>query len=270
MYLSASLAQPSIVPKMLAVTNTGTTAVATMSFDDGLSLRTAGLFWRSPWPSPEESTGMLILQIKQWFCWDVLPGSPADRSLRREDINEALVNNLSKDEPGPIGLWNWFYWMVGKSQETANPTIIFCHGFHKRIRDKARNIIKEHVTLAPGVRVNSLNQGPRLFAGTEASTAATSPDTTQYIVYRSLSSQNPCGARIAILSDRFLAPRPVTLGGILLVEKRIYGLTVNHVFQNEMPISRDDENILAFDEDLDAASHLDSTCSRRLMIIYGN
>jgi hypothetical protein len=154
--------------------------------------------------------------------------------------------------------------MVGKSQETAHPTIIFCHGFHRRIRDKARNIIKEHVTLSPGIRVNSLNQGPRLYAGPEALIAPTWPDAAQYMVYRSLDSRNPCGARIAISSDRFVARRPVTLGGILLVNERICGLTVSHVFRDDVPISGNNDEDLTFDEDLGVTSHLDSRSNRKL------
>jgi hypothetical protein len=172
------------------------------------------------------------------------------RERVRERINKALVDHLSEGEPRPVGLWSVVYWMIGRSKHEARPTIVFCRSFGKSVRERARAIIKSCVELAHGIRVNSLNRGPQKQAGEKPTLGQTFPDDGNCTIYCTRDSLNPCGARITV-QQRFGTPRPVTLGGIVLVEGKIRGITVDHAFREDLPLSAsDDENDLSFDEDL--------------------
>jgi hypothetical protein len=153
---------------------------------------------------------------------------------------------LSSAESAPIDMRGLQSWMVGKSPNGAHPTIVFCHR-SRRIRDTVRDIIRKHGSLAAGVRVNSLNTAPTGFASKGEPLNLVSLDDS---VYRTLDSQNPCGARIAVRCQGSNSLRRGTLGGILLVEGKVRGITVDHAFRGELPLyDPEEEDVLAFDED---------------------
>jgi len=136
-------------------------------------------------------------------------------------------------------------WMIGKSQDKAYPTIVFCHR-SRRIRDNVRNVIRRHGGLDPGVRVNSLNTAPTELT---AEGEPLDPVSLDDSVYRARDSLNPCGARIAVRCQGSNSLRQGTLGGIVLVERKIRGITVDHAFRGKLPPSEPEESVLAFDED---------------------
>ncbi|KAI9765087.1 MAG: hypothetical protein M1840_007794 [Geoglossum simile] len=203
------------------------------------------LSW-SRWPDPQLSIDQLIMDVQGWSCWSIRRGSPAETAIDIRHNIEVLRLRLSTAEPAPIDMRGMQSWMVGKSPDRAYPTIVFCHR-SERIRTSVRDIIRKYGKFAPGVLVNSLNTAPTELA---AKGEPLDPVLLDDSVYRTRDSENPCGARIVVKCQGSDSLRRGTLGGILLVEGKVRGITVDHAFQGQSPLSDPrEESALAFDED---------------------
>src|SRR5215469_8980509 len=185
---------------------------------------------RPTWPNPNDSIGIHLQNYGRWQCWSILANSAAavyfDDDLRTK-IECDLEARLAENESAPVDAWCCEYWMVGKANQTACPTAVFCHGFDANLRRKARTIIKEHVT-HPGTRVKSLNRGCPILCGASSTSGLCSS-----FVFRNAASQRACGARIEVQPSRGEKNElhAATLGGLIFVNDTIYGLTVNHAFE---------------------------------------
>src|SRR3954451_4124831 len=105
------------------------------------------LSWHG-WPEAPSPVDQLLMKIQRWNCWSIRHGSRAENAIALRRIARVVEYQLSIAEPAPINIMGLKGWMVGRSEDRARPTIVFCHR-NKRIRDVVRDIIKKHGGLAP-------------------------------------------------------------------------------------------------------------------------
>jgi hypothetical protein len=238
----------------------------TLEFFDQLPIND---WLRTPWGNPEASINVLVATYGAWCCWDFLPDSPAGKLLTdqvQEDIINDLDAKLSKGEPRSIDCWTCEFWMVGMTEATACPTVVFCYPFEAKIRKKARNIIRVKIKQSNirKVRVKSLNRGcPIEAAGTQKDALEEgklfSPlDTRGYHIVQpgtvKLQSEGmlSCGSLIDTYYRLPDLHRSATLGGFLFAGKELYGITVSHTFHEDGNIIPAAPETVLFDEDAES------------------
>jgi hypothetical protein len=178
------------------------------------------------WPEPEKSIGKLRAIIKGKKCWEAK--GPALEAFNKvgQPIQKLLDDCRDFLEEGeeiarPI---SYQIWMVGRSVETALPTIVFTSK-SKRSRTKATVIVKDSDILAefPSIAVKALSAIPAMPKADTGKDNQHPQETDEDDVSMIGSPSHACGAPILVGGGR-----KATLGGVLLIDGRWYGITANH------------------------------------------
>jgi hypothetical protein len=211
-----------------------TTTIVEESFDPS-----GPLFSTRQSPPTTDSIGTRIVKYGLWTCWSILPESPVHVVLSnrvQEKIIIALADNLSKGEKFPVDGWACEFWMVGKNESKALPTVVFCHPTQWKLRKKAREIIRKEIKRLelPNVFVRSLNRGcPQLATSPHDGLVEDLPPGTVMLQR----TTNPTyGCRIYTCYGQPNLNRSATLGGFLFAGGKLYGFTVSHAFHAEINV----------------------------------
>lgn len=92
----------------------------------------------SKWPKPADSVGQRMCLYGKDICWEVK--GPAKEAFR--SISPLIKDHLEKSAEIVSSWVTWSVYMLGKTPETAVPTILFC-GDVRADREELRNVIKE-------------------------------------------------------------------------------------------------------------------------------
>lgn len=222
---------------------------------------------RIPWPSPELSIGEdwcvmpgLIMSRK---CWEAI--GPAREIMNQiytpirnllQQRNEYLQEGTSTPRAIIFSMY-----MIGRTAETANPTIVFsCE--NKEPRKRARKIIEESRLLNdyPGVILGDSSRPPVLSRpavplashglGGESQVSSISDLSMEHrtSIYYSPPIRHDDGISVSMRSatQEF---RQATLGGFVCVGGKVFGLTVAHMLDDGPEVSPSDCDAMEFSID---------------------
>ncbi|KAH6672958.1 hypothetical protein B0J14DRAFT_60820 [Halenospora varia] len=184
------------------------------------------------WPLPELSIGERsgsIGFLGKYKCWKVKDKSPAHEIWKKvsKPILELLEDQFehleAKDQHLQIEIF-----MIGKGIATACPTILFSC-LTKTCRQRAMELVEKCSILAPypGVRTAACSKMPRPLAKDMLPTPWLAG------VYAS-GPVHQMGVSILVVRENGSLPRRATMGGIITLNKRRYGVTVKHVFEDTL------------------------------------
>ena len=195
---------------------------------------------KSLWPEPEVSIDTWYRSMGSCECWEAI-GQARDvfiaLSKEIKDLLERRSDYLSKGESIPHSITFGIY-MIGRTKESANPTIIFsCR--EASPRQRAREIIQESGILDkhPGIRVGDttyppeFDQAPRLLASDDMIIRTTGIGEVKKTIL-CYSSNNLYGRQIFLrgYDGNGASLRKATAGGIFVSQGRFFYQTVAHAF----------------------------------------
>jgi hypothetical protein len=217
------------------------------------------------WPRPEDSVGTWYRRMGRNECWEA--NGPARETFDQiaGEIKKYL-NRCSDPDPATPPV-TWSMYMIGKTKETAAPTIMFCCE-QRGPRRKVRKTVLESGILSgyPGIITGDCStppEGDRLvqLAGEEKLTLPswkTSPDSSRKIVYKPSEMGTCSQIFIQSTTEKACTVRKASRGGIVQIGSKHYITTVAHAFiEIPKPPTRDrcgDD----FEFDIDGESDIDS------------
>ena len=214
---------------------------------------------KAVWPNPELSIGRECESFGRNKCWEV--AGPAQEFSERispkvKELLDSRNEYLYEKEPVTDVAVIFGFYMIGRSEENSNPTLLFICA-RKKPRQKALKIVMESglvsrygVLLAQSARSPLSPQGsvprPVVPLASDQSLLGKSESTFDIYFARSTSlSTVPCGMLIHIQGnqDDSTSSRNATIGGLIYsenekLERTYYGITAAHVFA---PGARDNE-----------------------------
>lgn len=213
----------------------------------------------SAWPEPKLSVGREIgyLGGGSELCWEAI--GPAREAFRKlcPQIKQYLEIGVE-----PMSSWvTWSMYMVGKTAEVSNPTILFCCEVTAH-RKSVRNVIKESGILDkyPGIKTGHAKRPPDFNQLVRVADIQTThvPDLRLEALFRPMS--NACGMELYINAGHINESpgRVVTVGGVIQLDEKFFYFTAEHAFGTESddtnePLS-DSETDDDFSIDGDSAS----------------
>lgn len=116
--------------------------------------------WKSKnnqWPDPDKSVGVFHRKLGRYSCWEVVGLAREDFDRISDEIKIYLERN-SDPAPYPV---IWTMYMIGRLENTARPTIMFCSK-DKASRKTIRDVIEKSGILNgyPGVGVGDPDRPP--------------------------------------------------------------------------------------------------------------
>lgn len=202
----------------------------------------------SRWQEPELSIGAQcpsLDRLGRYKCWALKDKSPA--ALLWKTVYGPIIT-LLEDQYEHLDAKNSELMvemvMVGRKATNAVPTILFCSDV-KITRQKAMDLVKKNGILAchPGVQMAESSRLPRRLALGEDSKLPVLP--TGVYMHRLGRPLASCGISVLISRDG-IAPKKATIGGIVCVEDRLYGLTTAHAFHEATEADRNSDQDLEF------------------------
>jgi hypothetical protein len=180
-------------------------------------------------------------------CWPAkIPARDCliDSMKQLEDLLEIRSRDFwDRETTSPGCIWDAS--MHGRSVDDAQPTIILS-STSKIFRHNAREIIEDHdFRVDPrGIGIEYYSRGPEFFAGD--SPAINNPGT--YLAgFEGIDGEEttiaPNDSRVLEIPESIGVPILVgstkcTMGGLIVIDKKLFGLTVAHAFENGNTSSR--------------------------------
>ena len=207
------------------------------------------------WPNPEDSIGKPCSAVGGFQCWQAI--GPAQKvleelSLPIAELFEKHLEALEEEEPKPRAI-SFEMWMIGPCN-CAYPAIIISSR-SQRQRTLAKALLKKSQLLAkyPGIKIKTLDKMPAIHQAGEHTIRVLTSSVDKPSAYVVNKNHDFCGASISYRPER-LVSRLATMGGLILVDGVIYGLSAQHVRFDAVQVQEDatDTNDAAcFDEDSD-------------------
>jgi peptide-N4-(N-acetyl-beta-glucosaminyl)asparagine amidase len=183
------------------------------------------------WLNPEKSTGIFYCKMgRDLCCWEAVDGAREAFIQIAEEIKGHL-EKFSDPVHHPV---TWTMYMIGRTKETAEPTIMFCCK-ETCCRQEVRKTIEESGILDkyPGVRAGDSNRPPdfdqlvQLAPESLESTRPNDPESTRILCEL---QEHKVGKQIWLEGSDGDISRKATAGGLLRVGQKYFYLTVAHVF----------------------------------------
>lgn len=199
----------------------------------------------SPWPEVHLSIGKSLCLIGKNHCWEAVGPAKEQFSQVHEPIRHLLESQheqLNKDISVRKNIFLDIY-MIGPTEEQARPTVIFsCE--NKIQRQRAQKLVRSSNILDKytGFRLGDSSRPPRANMsirplGDEAdSSMEWEPNTSELLIYHSSPIKDVYGIPIFIQrpsAQKDMVCRKSTVGGIISIHSKFFGLTVAHVFFDE-------------------------------------
>lgn len=110
-----------------------------------------------PYPDAEKSVGMFYRKMGLENCWEVVGPARAEFEQIAKEIKDFLEKNFEPTSTPVL----WTMYMIGRSENTARPTILFCSK-EADCRKAVRKFIEKSGILKkfPAVRVGDANRPP--------------------------------------------------------------------------------------------------------------
>jgi hypothetical protein len=213
------------------------------------------------WPHPEHSIGTWYRKMGKLDCWEAR--GPARDTFAK--LAKEIKDYLNKRSDPVTHTVTWSIYMIGKTRETATPTILFCCK-ETSSRKAIRKIISESGILSkyPGIITGDCTQPPDFdqliqLAG-QKSLTCNLPDTAthQGCAILCAPSENILGAQIYIKNsdDDTSSLRRATAGGIFQLGNRYFVSTVAHAFmESDEPPTQSGQTDNDFEFDIDGMSN---------------
>ncbi|KAJ4315414.1 Protein png1 [Neodidymelliopsis sp. IMI 364377] len=227
---------------------------------------------RSKFPCPQTSVGRFISTIGNQTCWEAI--GPARSAF--VTLAPKIKNHLDTySEPTPAWV-TWSIYMVGQSQATATPTIVFCCE-SEAYRKAIRNMVRESGILNgyPGIALKHLPRAPDYNQLVQlASEPEQDEDRYEYSgAYRGSRSavfstvcRPSVGSTLFIRNGTSSNPfRKATSGGIIRIHGTDYVMTAGHAFVDLPVVSlkcEDEASEMQFsdsEDGSDTVSHVSDT-----------
>jgi hypothetical protein len=187
------------------------------------------------WPESEKSTGRYYRTMGRDTYWEAV-GTARETFTR---IGDEFRSYLEKNSDPVSRTVTWSMYMIGRTKETAEPTIMFCCtdlSCRKRVMKTIEDsgILKNY----PGVRVGHSSKPPdfdqlvRLAAETLDSPPLDAGQPMDGVdIYSDLSTK-ACGARLYLkaFASNTAFEQKATAGGIVRWGNKYFFLTVAHAF----------------------------------------
>lgn len=225
----------------------------------------------NPWPDPERSIGEFISTISgNYVCWDLLPSGPACTlwNVMQRDIR----NVLSGADALPAGVL-WPCYMMGKSQDKARPTVVFCNP-RKNTRRSVRKVVLDSGILDDYVGFATADF-PHDPGSANLVPLGSSHEISLHEAKLSIWQHTKSGRCVVRSSAEGLPQRIASIGGLLRLGACDYAMTAAHVVRSESSLfpgwskheeSDTDSLSIDGDDDNDAqpTSHNEATRNPRL------
>jgi len=211
----------------------------------GLSRITTFKQRTNPWPEVHLSIGKILCLIGKNHCWETVGPAKEQFSQVHEPIRHLLESQhkqLNKDISVRKNIFLDIY-MIGPTEEQARPTVIFsCE--NKIQRQRAQKLVRSSNTLVKhtGFRLGDssrpprTNMNPRALRGEADSGMELEPNTSELLIYHSSPIKDVYGIPISIQrpnAQKGVLFRKSTVGGIISIHSKFFGLTVAHAFFSE-------------------------------------
>ncbi|KAH8587922.1 hypothetical protein B0O99DRAFT_640474 [Bisporella sp. PMI_857] len=184
------------------------------------------------WDMPELSIGLpntSLSRLGRNKCWSLKDKSPAHLVWKKisMDIINLLGDRFEHLDAGGSELIIEMF-MIGKKPTSSSPTILFSSE-SKICRHNAMAAMQKKGLLAkyPGVLMAGCSQLPRLLALEEPSDISSIPPG----VYLSGPFRS-YGTSVMIYWEHQKRPRKATIGGMVLINNEIFGVTTAHAFSD--------------------------------------
>jgi hypothetical protein len=221
-------------------------------------------------PDPQLSIGERCHPLGRNQCWEVIgPAREASRSIfpATRVLLESRCDFVNGDErEQPLVIFGMF--MIGKNEKKAHPTLLFsCERKGPRQRAielaKGEELLKDfpHIKLAGSARPPVALQVPTMLGSLDKTVAVENDPITSWIeslapadtpIYY-LPKKHVCGTVICQDKKDVVDPvRVATLGGVVYVKGRRYGMTAAHAFSNsytQVPLSNICGSEFCFDDE---------------------
>jgi hypothetical protein len=198
------------------------------------------LWTRQYWPDPHLSRGTELKPLRNYLklirCWEALPNGPAYEAFLEI---QPYVNDCLENHPSLLRRPRAMYTccMVGRHEDEVVPAVVL-HCDDKKYCKEAGNIPNK--SLEWREHINKYKPFMLLIAPHAPSRVAQGG--LGAVAYSSEMSPTLFGSLISYEQDNnhpSHLPRMATLGGIILVSKKPYALTVAHALSD--PFETDDE-----------------------------
>ncbi|OBS19851.1 hypothetical protein FPOA_11576 [Fusarium poae] len=220
------------------------------------------------WPEPELSTGRYIGEVGKDLCW-VAKGPARDAfEILAPKIKAYLERSVE-----PVSSWvTWSIYMLGKSEKSASPTILFCCDVVAH-RKQVRSAIKDSGILNefPGIKTAHMPRPPDF----DQLVQLADDNIYHRPVLASLGS-NLCGMPLFVeqSKDNGTCYKQATVGGIIRLSDKFYYTTAGHVLGHDTATSytegevSDDE--FEIEEDDDEVDEVASTACEKPWLAKAN
>ena len=202
-----------------------------------------------------------VFSVQKFY---VSPSTPMDQELQNvwtEQIFDRLNQTLKVTIPTGICLQEFMY--LGRRPSALKPTLVInCGNVH--IKRQVQRTFKKQIWLqdllkSRGIMFVALVGKISLSAGPISSHATTNDCIEAYAIYGETSnSYTSCGLSLIINVKNGLPSRRCTLGGMIVVDGTVVGLTAGHPFQSVDQHTSSCSNQVAEDLDDDANSDTSS------------
>jgi hypothetical protein len=209
-----------------------------------------------PWPhDPEQSIGKFYRKMGRKYCWEAVGQARAEFDEIGTKVKEYLDKN---SDPVPETVVFSMY-MIGKTKETAKPTLMFCCK-DVGCRKTMRSVVAESGILDnyPGVTLGDCSRAPDLdqlvqLAG-EPLISRASPNLERGLNSICYDPSKPTfGTQLYIKNSNASASslQKATAGGIVNLGQRCFYMTAAHPFTKDAQFSPQNSSDCDFDFDIE-------------------
>lgn len=195
------------------------------------------------WPESQASIGAQRASMDPlgiYKCWEIKDKSPAH--IVWKEVHK-LILSLIKEEyehlnaKGTKLLVEMF--MIGRKEAKSSPTLLVSCEL-KPPRQMALDLIQKKSILSnyPGIRMAACSKFPKLLAPGDLD----SLPHLQTGVYLT-GELGSCGTSVLVSVGNKIPSRRATIGGLVNVADKTFGLMVGHVFENESDVKFEDSDL---------------------------
>ena len=177
------------------------------------------------WPNPELSIGRFISKYGKVSCWETK--GPARAAF--DDVAPKIKDYLERSVE-PISRWvTWSIYMLGKTPNSADPTIMFCCEVAAH-RKEVRNMVRESGLLNGyrGIKTGHMPRAPDFEQLIPLAPAGRLKSTEKVEIFAWQGSGSQCNGREIFVGD---FKTPATIGGVVKSRGKFYYTTAAHVFR---------------------------------------
>lgn len=211
---------------------------------------------KNAWPDPVASTGRRICKVGNDWCWEAKgPAREAFRCLAPEI--KAYLDNCVE----PISSWvTWSVYMIGATETSATPTIVFCcedSGPRREVRKtiKESGLLKQY----PGMKTADMTRAPGFKQLIQLTSGEPVQESSQTPIVLAAPSRSAVGMQIFVKGGSSTTgdfwTRKASIGGVIQVGEKFFFTTAAHAFVADQDtlssLAQDDDEGFDMDGDSD-------------------